>query len=327
MENIAKEEILSAQDLSLSYGKGLVAAGLSLSLKRGETFCIVGESGCGKSTLMKAILGNQSVKVRSGKIFYQGEDITDLPISKRRKILGTGIGFVPQDPVGSFNPIRTYEKQFRETLKSHGLTFDRKEAIRCFEVLSLDQGERILNSRPYEMSGGMNQRIAIALCLLLKPKILLCDEATSALDVTTQLTVVHELEAFQKANDAAILLITHNLGLAARLGDRIGIMYGGHMVEYGSTEDIMNHPAHPYTRCLLRAVPKISGEEIVGLEGQPPLKGGDMETCTFLERCPWAKECGCDGSYQLHDLGNGHFSHCIQGMKQTKGQIDGTEGK
>lgn len=325
MENTAKEAILSVRHVSLTYGKGLVAANLSLSLSKGETFCIVGESGCGKSTLLKAILGNQSVKVRTGKIYYEGEDITELPAAKRRKILGTGIGFVPQEPAGSFNPIRTYEKQFRETLNSHGLTFDRNEAIRCFELLSLNQGDRILRSRPYEMSGGMNQRIAIALCLLLRPRILLCDEATSALDVTTQLTVIQELEAFQKANDAAMLLITHNLGLAARLGDRIGIMYGGHMVEYGNTEDIIHNPAHPYTRCLLQAVPKITGEPIVGLDGQPPLNGGEMEICTFLERCPWAKKCGCDGTYRMHDLGNGHYSHCICGMKEMEGQNYGTD--
>ncbi len=254
------EKILRIENLSLCYEDGEeVNKNINLSIEKGQIFCIVGESGSGKTSLLRAILGtgSKNMEIKSGQIYLEGKNLLELQPQEKRKILGKEIGVVPQNPAASYNPIRKYKKQIREALRSHGLPYAEKEILELFKSLGLPEGERILESCPYEMSGGMNQRIALAVAMLLKPKLLLCDEATSALDLASGDSVVRELLRLRRTYRMSILFITHHIGLAARLADKIGVMYKGELVEYGDARQVLESPMHSYTKGLLRDVPRI----------------------------------------------------------------------
>lgn len=302
-------ELLRVENLHVSYGDGDVLAGVTFSVHAGEILCVAGESGCGKSTLLKAVLGIDALGavVTAGRITFAG---APLHAPTPRRMLGAEIGMIFQNPGASFNPVRSYEKQFRETLRSHGRAYDAREILACFETLRLPDGARILKSRPYEMSGGMNQRVAIALAMLLRPRLLLCDEATGALDVTTQKSVVEALMRLRDTCGTALLFVTHNLGVAARMADTIGVMYAGRMVEYGDAAAVLQAPAHPYTQSLIAAVPDFSGVLPKGLPGQPPLHGALLPGCAFRARCPDAQS-GCETKpYAMQQVGERHFACC-----------------
>ena len=257
MRMTKEEKVLQIDHLSVSYGEGDVVQDVSFAINQGEVLCIVGESGSGKSTLIKAIHGLENTVCRDGNIYLFGE--ISKSNSDRRKRMGKEIGLIPQNPGGSFNPLRTFEKQFQETFSGIGKKYDAQEIIATFEKVGLKNGEDILKSRPYEMSGGMNQRIAVAICYVLSPKLLLCDEATSALDVTTAGMVVRELMKLREEKNTSILMVTHHLGIARSMADEIAIMKDGKIVEYGSTKEIFEHPQNEYTKALLLDVPKIKG--------------------------------------------------------------------
>ena len=218
------EPVLKVSGLSAGYGEHAAAADVSFALDAGEILCLVGESGCGKSTLLKALMSTTpGLKVMSGEIILEGVSLLELPRKERQRLCCSKFGLVSQSPGASFNPIRSYRKQFIETLVSHG-KYDRKTfhdmVARAFAKLSLDDWERILACCPYEMSGGMNQRIALALALLLEQDILLSDEPTSALDATVQLQVAEELKRLRTVSGIAQIIVTHNVALAleANLG-------------------------------------------------------------------------------------------------------------
>lgn len=315
MEN----KLLTVEKLNISYGSEPVDAEISFSLKRGEILSVVGESGCGKTTLLKALLGlpDFGACVTGGHITFDGTELTALDERSRKKLLGDRIGMIFQDPGAAFNPIRSYKKQLAEMLKSHG-RFSRedsyKDVLECFEKLGLPDGKRILDSCPYEMSGGMNQRISIAAAMLLKPELLLLDEPTSALDVTTQKTVVEELLKLRDLTGTAMIIVTHNLGIAAKMADVTGVMYAGRIVEYGVTRKVLNSPVHPYTKSLVAAIPTIDGGVPTGLEGQPPLCVETLDVCPFRDRCPVRNE-RCQGrKHELTAGSNGHYSSCWEGM-------------
>ena len=256
-QNASGEPVLEIRDLSLSYGDSDIVRHASLSMLPGEIVCIAGESGCGKSTLLKAIHGMDAVNVTGGDIYYNGSRLTDMNGKERRRLMG----LIPQNPQGSFNPLRTFEKQMRETMVSHGLTFDAEEMVTLMESMGLAEGRKLLKSRPYELSGGMNQRVAIVFSLLLKPRVLLCDEITSALDVTSGKLVIDEVESYAARSGAAILMVTHHLGIAERIADTVAVMNFGEIVEYGSTRQVLYHPQDSYTKMLLEKIPRIRREE------------------------------------------------------------------
>ena len=237
-----QETILKINNLSASYGDENVIEDVSFEIKAGEIVCIVGESGSGKSTLLKAIHGFDRVKITGGEV----------ELSK-----DASLGLVPQNPGGSFNPIRTYKAQIREALRSNKLSRSVDEVAEMLQVLGLSDGKRALDSRPYELSGGMNQRMAIATTMLLNPDILLCDEVTSALDVKTAKIVVEQLLKINRLKNTSILMVTHHLGIAAKMADHIGIMKNGRMLEFGAAKEILENPTCEYTRQLLRDVPKL----------------------------------------------------------------------
>lgn len=309
------KNLLEINNLTVSYGDFKIITGVTFAVKPGEIVCIAGESGCGKSTLIKAVLGIKQLgaQVQEGSIILDGRDITHLGVEERRKILGTEIGYVPQNTRGSFNNIRTYNVQYKETMNCHGLKFDRKAAIKCFDRLNFPDSDRLLNRQPWEMSGGMNQRMAIGLAVLQEPKLMLCDEATSVLDVTSQKQVIEELAQLRDELGWSILFITHNLGVASHIADKLGVMYAGRMVEYGDIRKVLDDPIHPYTRSLLAAIPGKDRKMPVGLEGRPPLDGAEWTGCNFVPRCKYCK-AGCDTKpYSLDEIEPGHFVSCAEG--------------
>lgn len=252
-----QDKILEIKNLQIAYDEELAVKGASLFVERGEVLCIVGESGSGKSTVIKAITGNKQVRVRGGQILFEGLDLVPLKKAEHQKLLGTKIGLIQQNPAGAFNPIRKFDIQFRETLKSHDLPLEKDKLDQLFATLGLKNTTGIMKSRPYEMSGGMNQRIAIAAAMLMDPELLLCDEITSALDVTTAISVTDELLRLKNEHGATIILVTHNLGIAASIADRIAIMSQGEVVEFDTADRILHDPQQEYTKNLLHDVPKL----------------------------------------------------------------------
>lgn len=308
-------EILNLKNLSVSYGDINILKDIDLSLKKGEILGIVGESGSGKSTLIKSIMGildeNASI---DGEINFEGKDLASLSLKDYRKIKGKEISMIFQNPTEYFNPTRKISKQFIETIRSHNDISKQeiqKKSINTFKFLGLQDGKKIWNSYPFELSGGMNQRVAIALSIMLEPKILLADEPTSALDVTVQAQVVKELLKLRQKLNTSIILVTHNIGVASYMSDNIGVMYGGRIIEYGECEELINNPKHPYTKMLINSVPVINGNIPNGIEGSLPNFQDIKEGCVFLDRCKYAsRECKIKVPSAKY-LGKSHWSSCL----------------
>lgn len=255
------ENLLQIKDLSVRYEdcdvEDLQVMDVNIGMNSGEILCIVGESGSGKSTLIKAVHGMGSTCIEKGSISFKGSNMATLSKSDRRNIMGPELGLIPQNPYSSFNPIRRYEVQLREALTAHKMDYNKDKVLEVFDKIGLRDGERILKCRPYELSGGMNQRIAIAVEFLFKPDLLMCDEPTSALDVTTAGMVVDELVRMKEEQNTAILMVTHHLGIAARMADNIGIMKNGRIIEYGPAKEIFKNPKEEYSRKLMEDVPRL----------------------------------------------------------------------
>ena len=259
------QSLLQVSGLCAGYGRGDVLRDVSFTLRKGEILCVVGESGCGKSTLLKALMGaDDAVHITGGTVTLEGRELTALSRRERQRLCRERMGMIFQTPGASFDPIRTYGAQFRDTLK--GLGKFRKErfaadAAAAFDRLGLTDSGRILASRPYELSGGMNQRAAMALALLLEQRILLSDEPTSALDAAVRLQAARELKKLSREDGIAQIVVTHDLALARFLSDGIAVLHGGRFVEYGDTETVLHAPGHPYTKKLLQAVPRLERGE------------------------------------------------------------------
>ena len=306
---------LALKGLSAGYGGKAAVADVTLTLARGEILCIVGESGCGKSTLLKAILGTEpGLRILSGSVELDGEDLGKLRPKERQKKCASRIGMVYQAPGSAFNPIRSYGKQFIETLRSRG-SYDaasfEHQAAEALGKLGLEDHRRILASCPYELSGGMNQRVALALSLMLGQEALLADEPTSALDATVQLQVAKELRRLREEDGISQIIVTHNLALAEYLGDRIAVMYAGRLAELGPARAVTAAPKHPYTRSLMAAIPALDGHMPTALPGSPPTDGPAEAGCEFAPRCPRATEACRERAYTLRDLGGGRLSACV----------------
>ena len=258
--------LLELCNVSASYGEENVVRGISLTVKPSEVVCLAGESGSGKSTLLKMIHGLEKVYMTEGRILFDGQELCRAGAGRssqkacgriRRALAGREIGLIPQNPGASFNPIRRFDAQLRECLSSQGREYSEKEVLDIFEKMDLKDGAALLRGRPFEMSGGMNQRIAIAAAMLLRPRLLLCDEVTSALDVTTAVRVTDELLRMNRELGTAILMVTHHIGVARRMASRIGILRNGCLVEEGPAEKILQHPEQEYTKKLLENVPRM----------------------------------------------------------------------
>jgi oligopeptide transport system ATP-binding protein len=293
-------KLIEVDDLTVKFDtpEGDVTAvnGLSFALERGQTFGIVGESGSGKSQSMMAIMGLLAANGRAaGRALFNGEDLLCMPASKLNRIRGNRVAMIFQDPMTSLNPYLTVERQMTEVLELHkGLT--RKSAltlaIQTLEQVRIPDAARRIRMYPHEFSGGMRQRIMIAMALLCQPDLLIADEPTTALDVTVQAQTMALLRDLQRDFGTAIILITHDLGVVAGLCDQVMVLYGGRIMEQGTAESIFYRPTHPYTLGLLGAVPKLDheGEKLIAIPGVPPNMARLPPGCPFSERCPFVMD-------------------------------------
>ena len=284
--------LLKVDRLSSTYSssKGPVYAvdDVDFELNSGESIGIAGESACGKSTLGLSLIRMLSGST-SGKIIFDGNSILEMDESKfNDEIRWKKISMVFQGAMNSLDPVFTINEQFMEILKQHKFDGDSKKIILdAMNSVSLD--EHVLKKYPHELSGGMKQRVVIAMALLLKPKFLIADEPTTALDVLIQAQIINLLKSLKK-DGMSLILITHDLAVLSEIADKIGIMYGGQMVEFGSSEQIYKNPKHPYTRGLLESIPTLSGNIPKYIKGIPPSLLDIPTQCRFLERCPLAVE-------------------------------------
>lgn len=255
--------ILEYRNVDIHYGKKQVIENVLLSMKPGEILGIVGESGSGKSTLIRAAMGllGEGGTVTQGQILYQGTnttiDMTQIHGEEMRRLRGAEIAMIFQNAGASLCPIRTIEEQLYEAVLEHESISKgeiRDRALELFEQLRFTNGEQILKSYPFEFSGGMNQRVGIVLAMVLRPRLLLADEPTSALDVTVQLQVLREMKKLRDMYGTSIVLVTHNIGVVNYLTDHVAVMHQGKLVEYGTKEDVLNHPQDAYTKKLIGSV-------------------------------------------------------------------------
>lgn len=255
-------ELLRYDHVDISYNGFLAVKDVSFTLEPGEILGIVGESGCGKSTLIKAAMGllGSAGMVTRGDIWYKGKNLPDLPPKELRKLNGPELGMIFQSAGSSFCPIRTIGAQLYETMTEHEKTSKAEFLDRAMELLGklgFEDGKRVLGSYPFELSGGMQQRVGIAAAMLLNPSVLLADEPTSALDVSVQKQVVEEMLLVRKTFGTAILLVAHNIGVIGAMADKVLVMKNGEAVEYGDTRQVLGSPQAEYTRQLLSAVPRL----------------------------------------------------------------------
>jgi len=263
---------------------------VNFSLEKGESLGIAGESACGKSTLgltlIRMILGGKTI---AGKFSFDGESILDLTESKfNDDYRWKKISMVFQGAMNSLDPVYTVKQQFVEVLKEHKYDGDSEKLI-LNSINSVNLDESVLKKYPHELSGGMKQRIVIAMALLLKPKFVIADEPTTALDVLIQAQIVNLLKKLKK-DGMSIMLITHDLAILSEIADKIGIMYGGKMIEFGSSNDIYKNPKHPYTKGLLESIPTLHGGKPKYIKGNPPDLLSPKEGCKFYDRCPEAMD-------------------------------------
>ncbi len=278
---------------------GLVRAvdGVSFDAREGETVALVGESGCGKSVTSLSVMRlvpDPPGKIVAGEIMFAGEDLLLMDDAELRKTRGRRISMIFQEPMSSLNPVLTIEDQLSESLIWHeGLNRQQAQArvVELLEQVGISEPGRRLNQYPHEFSGGMRQRVMIAMAMSCRPALIIADEATTALDVTIQAQILDLLEDLADRLGVTLILITHNLGVVARYADRINIMYAGKIVERGTTKEIFADPRHPYTRGLLRSIPRVDrahGDLLETIEGQPPDLAHLPEGCPFMPRCEYA---------------------------------------
>lgn len=292
---------------------------VSLDLHSNEVLAIVGESGCGKSTLATTVMGlhNTNLTRSTGEVIYNGQNLLDLTEDELNKIRSKEIGMIFQDPLSSLNPLQRIGKQIEEALIYHTELNKEEREARVIELLTqvgIPNPERCAKQYPHELSGGMRQRVMIAIALSCKPKIIIADEPTTALDVTIQAQILDLLKQLQSEMQAGVILITHDLGVVAEMADRVAVLYAGEVVELGTAEQIFKNPKHPYTRSLLRSIPQFDGEDnedLYAIEGMvPSIKNLDRNGCRFAPRVPWLKEDAHEENPSLHEVEEGHFVRC-----------------
>ncbi|MDN6730715.1 MAG: ABC transporter ATP-binding protein [Atopostipes suicloacalis] len=289
---------------------------VSLTLKENEILAIVGESGSGKSTLATAIIGlhdPKNTKIK-GEILYKGLDLTNLNEKLYNRIRGNDIGMIFQDPLGSLNPVMEVGKQIEESLIYHTDLNEkerRKRVIELLEQVGIPLPERTISQYPHELSGGMRQRVVIAIALANKPPILIADEPTTALDVTIQAQILDLMKDIQSETDSGIILITHDLGVVAETADRVAVMYAGQIVEEAPVDVLFTEPKHPYTRSLLNSIPheldEGKDEELHVIQGTvPSLQNLPRTGDRFKDRIPWIDDEAFDENPQLKEIAPGH---------------------
>jgi oligopeptide/dipeptide ABC transporter ATP-binding protein len=307
--------LLEIRNLRIDFGAHRVVDEVSLSLDAGKTYCLVGESGCGKSVTALSIarlLATPPASHPQGQILLEGHDVLSMNPRELQRIRGGHVGYVFQEPGASLNPVMRIGTQIREALTRHRPQFaNDAEVIRLLRQVGIPAPETRLKDYPHQLSGGMQQRVMIAMALAPQPKLLIADEPTTALDVTVQAQIIELLRDLQQQLGMSILLITHNLGLVGDIADRVGVMYAGQIVEEGQTRDVLQRPRHPYTRALLKSVPELgrAGRRLESIPGTVPRPGDWPVGCRFAPRCPMARsEC----SLRPVDWNPGSIDHAVR---------------
>ena len=329
MEHIAQKDdkaFLDIRDLVVEYhtDDAVIHAvnGVSLTLNKGETLGLVGETGAGKTSIARSILRilpDPPAKVMGGEIWFDGEDNLSLPEKKMRTIRGNKISMIFQDPMTALNPIMTVGSQISEAIRLHNnITRAEadKQAIKMLEMVGIP-GQRFGNY-PLEFSGGMKQRVVIAMALACKPELLLADEPTTALDVTIQAQVLEMMRELQKTLNTSVILITHDLGIVAEMCEKVAIIYAGEIVEYGSAEDIFDHRQHPYTEGLFGPIPTLqtTAKRLSPIKGMMPDPANLPDCCKFAERCPYASDECRKAVPGMTEVSPGHTVRCVRARKE-----------
>ena len=326
-------KLLEVRDLEVSFytpaGEVKAVGGISYDLKEHEVMGIVGESGSGKSVEAYSIIGllQNPGKVIGGSIVFEGENVLDFDAERMRQFRGNKVSMIFQNPMTCLNPVYTIGDQLMEALTCHNKDISRKEAreraIEMLELVGINNAEKRMDQYPHEFSGGMRQRAMIAMALICSPKLLIADEPTTALDVTIQAQILELMKDIQHKTGMAIIFITHNLGVVAEICDRVSVMYAGHIVEQGDVNDIFYAPAHPYTKGLLRSMPRVDElvhERLIPIGGTPVDLLDPPPGCVFAPRCENCMHiCLHKAPPTLTVDENGHISACWLHVKDMKG--------
>jgi peptide/nickel transport system ATP-binding protein len=290
---------------------------VSFQLKKGETVAIVGESGCGKSVTSLSVMGLVGApgKIVGGKVLFEGKDLTKISKKEMRKIRGNEIAMIFQEPLTSLNPVFTVGSQVAEAIILHqdaSKEEAKQKTIELLKKVGIPRAEKVYSSYPHSLSGGMRQRVMIAMALSCNPKLLIADEPTTALDVTIQAQILHLMKELSRDNETAIMLITHDLGVVAEMVDRVIVMYAGQVVEQTDVFTLFREPKHPYTQGLLKSTPKIHElkDELESIEGAVPTPAEMPRGCKFHPRCPFAMEQCVTDEPKLGELEVGHQVRC-----------------
>lgn len=292
--------------------------GVSIHLKKNEILAIVGESGCGKSSLATSIIGlhDPNCTKITGEIQFKGLDLAKLTDEKLNKVRGNDIGMIFQDPLSALNPLMRIGDQIEESLIYHtklSKTERLKRVIELINQVGIPNPNRVVKQFPHQLSGGMRQRVIIAIAISCKPSIIIADEPTTALDVTIQAQILDLLIDLQAETESGIILITHDLGVVAEVADRVAVMYAGQIIEEAPVEELFNNPVHPYTRSLLNSIPQThsENEKLEVIQGLvPSLVNLPRDGCRFAKRIPWIPKEAHETDPQLHEIAPGHFVRC-----------------
>ena len=323
--------ILEVKDLKVSFnsvmGRVQAVKGVNLSINAGEVVGIVGESGSGKSVTSLAIMGlinNASGKIDSGEINFKGQDLLKLKEKEMCKVRGDKISMIFQEPMTSLNPVVKVYKQLREVYKIHRPEKKnncKEELISLLNKLNIPDPEAVLNKYSFELSGGLKQRIMIAMGMICNPDILIADEPTTALDVTTQAEIIELLKDIKNESNSGIILITHDLGVVAEIAEKVVVMYFGQVVEECSVNEFFDNAMHPYSKALLDAMPDNFDGRFKSIEGNVPNLYEKVEGCPYYKRClESGVECTKENS-EMIDLGDGHKVRCIKFKNLAKGDV------
>lgn len=329
------EKILEIKDERLSFftpaGEVKALNGVSFSMNEGEVLGIVGESGSGKSVTAYSIMGLTAYpgKLIGGTIYFNGHQIEKMSEKEMRKIRGNEVSIIFQDPMTSLNPVYTIGNQITEVIRLHTgkskkEAYDRAKEL--LELVGINEPTKRLKQYPHELSGGMRQRVVIAIALACEPKLLIADEPTTALDVTIQAQILELMQELRQKLGMSIIMITHDLGVVASMCERIAVMYAGHIVEYGTADEIFYEPKHEYTKGLINSIPKLSAQEIerlVPIEGQPVDLLNPPAGCPFAPRCANCMKICLREMPPKTELSDTHYSHCwlLQKEEFEKGEI------
>lgn len=330
---LVKSPVLDIRGLRTSFftddGEVPAVDNVSFHVHEGEILGIVGESGCGKSVTSLSVMGlipKPPGKIVGGEILFNGEDLTKATEKRMREVRGNEIAMIFQEPMTSLNPVFTIGTQLVEAIRIHNKWSKKKARERAIEILKkvgLPRAEELIDEYPHQLSGGMRQRVMIAMAMVCNPKVLIADEPTTALDVTIQAQILKLMKQLNEELNTAIMMITHDLGVVAEVCDRVVVMYSGKVVEEGDVQSIFKNPQHPYTQGLLKSVPdmRVRTERLYSIPGNVPKPGAIREGCRFAARCEHAmKRCFAE-TPELYDVGENHKSRCFLHVEEKEGVV------